>query len=156
MSWFGCWTQNCQHLLQWQSEHIGSWKKPNFSCSHKAHWGAVPLCQGETLSKRDQLGLCADTRQPHQSIHKGAFSWEVWSFLQSFVLASLCGLITFIVLDTSLYIECQLLFTASLPRGICWYDTVVMCVNTLRTAGALFPSLGGFFPRALYICPSSF
>ena len=28
----------------------------------------------------------------------------------------------------------------------CWYISVVMCVNTLRTTRAFFPSLGGFFP----------
>ena len=28
----------------------------------------------------------------------------------------------------------------------CYHIMVVMCVNTLRTAGALFPSLGVFFP----------
>ena len=38
--------------------------------------------------------------------------------------------------------------------AFCYDITVVMCVNTLRTVRALFPSLGGFFPRALYIHPS--
>ena len=42
------------------------------------------------------------------------------------------------------------------PGGICWHIMVVMCVNTLRIAGALFPSLGGFFPGAFYIRPFSF
>ena len=50
--------------------------------------------------------------------------------------------------------ECELSFTPSLPGGICWYITAVMCVNTLRTAGALFSSLEGFSPRALYIRPT--
>jgi len=50
-----------------------------------------------------------------------------------------------------LYFECQFMFTASLPGGICCHVMVVMCVNTLRTAEALFPSLRGFFHRALYI-----
>lgn len=37
-------------------------------------------------------------------------------------------------------------------QNICYHIMVVMCVNTLRTAGALFSSLGGFFP-GLYIRP---
>jgi len=36
------------------------------------------------------------------------------------------------------------------PKGDL-YTWVVMCVNTLRIVGAFFPSLGGFFPRVLYI-----
>ena len=48
------------------------------------------------------------------------------------------------------YTWCQLTFTASLPGGICYHIMVVMCVNTLRTVGAFFPSLGGFFPRLVY------
>ena len=99
-----CWTGFCHHSLHWQSERIGSCEKPNFSCSHKAHWGALSLCQGETLSGRDQLGLCANTGQPRRSFHKGASSWEVWSFLQSFGLAPLCGLI-YIGHGTSLYMS---------------------------------------------------
>ncbi|MCO5598414.1 hypothetical protein L7F22_052509 [Adiantum nelumboides] len=55
-------------------ERIGSCEKPNFSCSHKAHRGALPLCQGEALNRRDQLGLCANTGQPCRSFHKGIVS----------------------------------------------------------------------------------
>ena len=41
-----------------------------------------------------------------------------------------------------------------MARFSCCHVMVVMCVNTLRTVGTLFPSLGGFFPHALYIRPT--
>ena len=41
----------------------------------------------------------------------------------------------------------------SMKSQVCYDITVVMYVNTLRTVGALFPSLGGFFPPCIVYTP---
>ena len=53
---------------------------PNVSCSHKAHWGAFSLCQGEVPSMRDKPRLCLCTQQRGKYVHGGPPAREIWSF----------------------------------------------------------------------------